>query len=119
MKAIILAFCTIQKQFIKNNRDKFVISHSLESPNIGQNSDGVISNFQIFSQINCINSRTSDHIDIKLRAVTKLDNRKKKMSKKIGDDVSSKNSNAIVIFLIYSQFGTMRKPDSGHIVCKT
>ena len=103
MKAIILALCTIQKQFIKNNRDKFVISHSLESPNIGQNSDGVISNFQISSQINCINSRTSDHIDIKLRAVTKLDNRKKKLSKKIGDDVTSKNSNAIVTFLIYSQ----------------
>ena len=31
----------------------------------------------------------------------------------------SKNCNVIVIFLIYDQFGAMRKPDSGRIICKT
>ena len=31
----------------------------------------------------------------------------------------SENYNVIVIFAIYDQFGAIRKPDSGHIVCKT
>ena len=31
----------------------------------------------------------------------------------------SENCDAIVIFLIYDQFGTIQKPDSGRIVCKT
>ena len=31
----------------------------------------------------------------------------------------SENCDAIAIFLIYSQFGKIRKPDSGCIVCKT
>ena len=30
-----------------------------------------------------------------------------------------KNYDVIVIFPIYGQFGAMRKPDSGRIVCKT
>ena len=28
------------------------------------------------------------------------------------------NCDVIVIFPIYGQFGAIRKPDSGHIVCK-
>ena len=30
----------------------------------------------------------------------------------------SKNSDVIIIFPIYGQFGTIRTPDSGRIVCK-
>ena len=29
------------------------------------------------------------------------------------------NCGVIPIFLIYSQFGAIRKPDSGRIICKT
>ena len=39
--------------------------------------------------------------------------------KKIGDDVMSDKYDVIVIFLIYGQFGAIRKPDSGRIVYKT
>ena len=31
----------------------------------------------------------------------------------------SKNCDVIVIFLIYGQFGAIRKPDSGGVICKT
>ena len=31
----------------------------------------------------------------------------------------SENCNIIAIFPIYGQFGAIRKPDSGRIVCKT
>ena len=31
----------------------------------------------------------------------------------------SANFDVIVIFMIYGQFGAIRKPDSGRIVCKT
>ena len=53
--------------------------NSPQSPDIGQNSDGSISDFQIFGQYliskNCHNSRTSHDINMKLGTVTKLDNR--------------------------------------------
>ena len=51
--------------------------------------------------------------------VTKLDKRNKITSKKFDDDVMSPNCYLIVIFSIYGQFGAIRKPDSGRIVCKT
>ena len=51
--------------------------------------------------------------------VTKFDKRIKPTSKEFGNDVISANSDVIVFFLIYGQFGAIRKPDSGHIVCKT
>ena len=54
---------------------------------------------------------------MKLGTVTKLDKRNK--SKKNYDDVMSQNCDVIVIFPIYGQFGAIRKPDSGRIVCKT
>ena len=41
------------------------------------------------------------------------------MSKVSGDDVVSTNCEVIVVFLIYGQFGAIRKPDSRRIVCKT
>ena len=56
---------------------------------------------------------------MKLGPVTKLEKRNKTMSKKLDDDVMSANCDAIVIFPIYDQFGTIRKPDSGRIVSKT
>ena len=56
---------------------------------------------------------------MKLGPVTKLDKRNKETSKKIDDDVMSENCNVIAIFPIYSQFGAIRKPDSGRIVFKT
>ena len=55
---------------------------------------------------------------MKLGAVTK-NRKKKKQLQKNYDDGMSGNSEVIVIFLIYSQFGAIRKPDSGHLVCTT
>ena len=55
---------------------------------------------------------------MKLEPVTKFD--KKKKTSKIYDNVMSENRDVIVVFPIYfGQFGTIRKPDSGCIVCKT
>ena len=54
---------------------------------------------------------------MKLGPVTKINKRNK--SKIFDNDVMSKNSDVIVISLIYSQLGAIRKPDSGCIVCKT
>ena len=70
-------------------------------------------------KVNCYNSGTSDDIDMKLGPVTKIDKKNKIMSKKFHDDVLSANYDVNVIFPIYGQFGEIRKPDSGRIVCKT
>ena len=74
---------------------------SPQSPDIGQNADGGISNFQISGQSlikrNCHKSSTSDDIDMKLGSVTKLDKWNKTMSKKFDDDVMSKNCDVIAI----------------------
>ena len=56
---------------------------------------------------------------MKLELVIKLEKRNKITPKKIVDDVMSNNCNVIVIFLIYGQFGALRKPDSGRKVCKS
>ena len=40
-------------------------------------------------------------------------------SKKTDDDVISENCDVTVIFPIYGQFGAIRKPYSGRMVCKT
>ena len=57
-----------------------------QSPDIGKNSDGDISDFWISGKSlikeNYHNSRASDDIDIKLRPVTKLAKRNKTTSKK-------------------------------------
>ena len=122
-KAVTLTFCSIQQHFIRNILSKFGIHNLPQSPDIGQNSDWVISNFQISGQSlikeNCYNSRTSDGIDMKLGPVTKLDKRNKTMSKNIDGDVMTANYDGIVIFLIYGQFRAIQKPDSGRIACKT
>ena len=56
---------------------------------------------------------------MKLGLVTKFYKRMKTTSQKIDDDVISANSDVIVIFLIYDQFGAIQKPDSACIFCKT
>ena len=52
---------------MRNIRAKFGIPNQLQSPDIGQNSDGCISNFQISGpsliKENCHNSRTSRDIE--------------------------------------------------------
>ena len=84
--------------------------------------DGGISDFPISGQSlikrNCRNSKTSDDIDMKLGPVTKRDKRNKKRQKN-DDDVMSEKCDVIAIFLIYRQFGAIRKQDFGRIVCKT
>ena len=74
---------------------------------IVKNSNGGIPDTQISGQSlikeNCHNFRTSDDIDLKLGTVKKLDKRKKTKSKKI----VSANSDVIVIFPIYGQFGAI------------
>ena len=66
----------------------------------------------------CYNSRTSDDIDLKFAPFTKLDKRNK-ATQKNDDDVMSGNCDATVVFSISCQFGAMRNPDFGGIVCKT
>ena len=61
--------------------------NSSQSPDTAQNSNACISDFGISGQFlikeNCRNSRTSDYIDMKLGAVTKLRKRNKTQSKKM------------------------------------
>ena len=84
---ITLAFYSIYPYFIRDILVKSGISNLSQSPNVGQQSDGGVSNFQISSQSsikeNCQNSRTIGDIDMKLVPVTKLDKRNKATSKKI------------------------------------
>ena len=56
---------------------------------------------------------------MKIGPVTKIDKRNTETSKKIDDDVMSKNCDVIIVFLIYSQVGAIPKPDSGRTVCET
>ena len=69
----------MQYYFIRNTCAKFGIPNLPQSPDIGQNWYGDISNFRIsgqsFKNENCRNSRTSHDIDMKLGPVTKLDKR--------------------------------------------
>ena len=101
----------------------FGIPNLLQSPDTGQNWDKDISDYRISAQSlikeNCHNSRTRDDIDMKLGPVTKLDKRNKTTSKKFDVDVMSENCDVIVIFRIFGQFGAVRRPDSGHRVCKS
>ena len=80
-----------------------------QSPDIGQNLNGGIFDFQVSSQslINeiSLNSRTSNDIDIKLGPVTKLQKRNLLTSKDFDDDVMSVHCDVIVTFPIYVQFG--------------
>ena len=123
VKAVTLAFFRIQKRFSGDILAKFGIPNSPQSPDIVQNSDGGISNFGISDQSlinkNCHNSRTSNHIDMKLGPLTKLNKRNTTTLKKLHNDVTLINCDVIIIFWIYGQFGAIRKPDSGRMVCNT
>ena len=66
---------------------------------------------------NCPNSRASDDIDMKLGTVSKLTWQEKQNNvKKIWKWRHVRNYDIIAIFLIYDQFGLIRKPDSRRIV---
>ena len=56
---------------------------------------------------------------MKLGIATKLDKRNKTMSKKFGVEVMSKDCDVIANFRIFDIFGTIRRPDSEHKVCKS
>ena len=56
---------------------------------------------------------------MKLAPVTKIDKKHKTTSKKNNDAVMLENCKVIVTFLIYGQFGAVRKPDSKRIVYKS
>ena len=77
VKAVTLKFCSIQLHLIRDILTKFGISNLPQSPDIGQNLDGGVSDFRISGQspkkVNFHNSRTSDDIDMNLGPVTKLD----------------------------------------------
>ena len=87
VKAVTLAFCSIQQHSIGNIRARFGIRNLSQSPDIWKNSDGGISNFQISGQSiikeNCHNSRPSDDIHKKLGLVNKLDKRNKTTPKNL------------------------------------
>ena len=95
--------------------------NSPQSPDVGQNSDGGISDLRISGQSLiieiCHNSRTSDDINMKLGPVTIFEKTNKTTSKNEGD-VMTANYEVIVIFLIYGQFGAIWKSNSGCRVCK-
>ena len=94
-KTITLQFCSIQYKFITDIYAKFGIPNLPHSPHIGQNTNGDITHFRIFGQFflkeNCHNSRASDDVDMKRKAVTKPDKRSKARSKNVNNDVKSGN----------------------------
>ena len=55
---------------------------------------------------------------MKLGPVTRFDKRNETTSKNSDDDVMSGIVTS-VIFLIFGKFGAVRRPDSGHRVCKS
>ena len=95
-----------------------------QSPDIGQNSDGVISDFQVSGESlikqNFDKSRTSDDIDMKLGLVTKFDKRNKKPSKKIENNVMPQilTSWSFIQFMDNLEESGDRISDP-HIVCET
>ena len=116
VKDVTLAFCSIQWDFIRDIRAKFGIPNSAQSADIGQNPDGGISDFRIFSQSfineNCHNSRSSHDTDMKLGLVTKLDKRNTATSKKF-DETSYRQ---VATSLSFFQFMTYLQPSGIRIL---
>ena len=83
VKAVNLAFSSIQSPFIRNIHGRFGTHNSLQSPDIGQNS--YYFRFLVKPLIikNCHKSGTSDDIDINLVPVTKMGKRNMTTSKKL------------------------------------
>ena len=88
-----------------------------------QSSDGSICNFRISCQSltkeNYHDCRTIDEIEMKLGPVTKIGKRNRVTSKSSDNDIIKANYDVIVIFLIYDQFGAIRKLISRRIVSKS
>ena len=107
LKPVTLALCSIQELFIIDICTKIGIPQSPQSPYIGQNPDGGISDFRISGKSrtneNCHNSRTSNDIDMKFEPVTKPDKGNTITSKKIDYDAISGNYVIIIIFSVYGQ----------------
>ena len=78
-----------------------------------------LDSWSIHYKKNCHNSRTNDNIEMKLGPVTKPDKKNKATLKKIEDNVISRSCDVVVIFPVFGQYGAIRKPDSGCIICKT
>ena len=55
---------------------------------------------------------------MELGPLTKLDKRNKTTSKNLGTDAMPEIFDFVAIFPIFDQFGAIRKPDFGRIVCK-
>ena len=112
VKAVALAFCSIQWHFIRDIRAKFCVPTLPQSPDIGQNSDGSISNFRISGQSlikeNCHNSRTSHDIDMKLGPVTKLERSNKTTSKKLTMTSWQQFETSLQIFLFMANLEQSR-----------
>ena len=79
-----------------------------QSPDIGQNSAGHISNLPTSGQSliskSCHKSRTQNDTDAKLGPVTKIDKRNRKVSKEFDEEFMSVNHKVIIILPIYGQF---------------
>ena len=63
-------------------------------------------------------SRNSDDFDMKLGTESRIDHRnntKPQKKKKKGDHIISSKCDFLVIFLVYSQFGTIWNPDPGSV----
>ena len=108
---------------MKDIRAKFGITNLTQSLDIGQNSDGGISDLPISGQslVNklCHNSRTSHDTNMKLGTVIKLVKKNTARLKNFDDDVKSTNCDVIVFFPIYGRFAAIQGPDSGRMVYKT
>ena len=83
-----------------------------QSPDIGLNFDGGVSNFQTsgqpFIEKNCYNSRTSNDIDVKLGPVTRLETKEHGNIKKVWRWRYIGVCDVIAIFQIYAQFGAIQ-----------
>ena len=123
VKAVTLAFCSIQYIALETFVPNLVSITRPQSADIGQNSEGGISDFWISGQSlineNCHNSRASDDIDMKVGPVTRFHKKNKTTSKNFDNYIMSANCDVLVIFLVYGQFRAIRRPSSGRIVCKT
>ena len=60
--------------------------------------------------------RTNNDINMKTGPLSKLERRNGMTLKKIDDNIMLENYDALVIFLIYDQFGANQKPDSGYML---
>ena len=108
VKAVTLAFCSIQKHFIRKTQVKFGFPNSFQFPDIGQDSDGSISIFLIL--VNPRQKKIVITLELVMILTWNLDQ---------SEDVMLADCDVIVTSPIYGRFGAIQKPLSGCIVCKT